>query len=969
MILLETIVVDQRWINEAELSLGLGTLVGMDERTLRLDFGAVGEVRTYARQSAALSRARFEVGERLHRRDGQELTVSRLVEADGLIVYQGSDSMGNELSFHEMELSDYTQLNRANQRLFTGQIDKPALFQLRQLARRLADEISHSTTRGLTGGRTSLIPHQLYIANDVARRAAPRVLLADEVGLGKTIEAGLILNSRLIEGSAQRVLILVPDHLVNQWLVEMLRRFNLRFSIFDRDRLDSPSSEDLFLNEDFELETSNENPFETEQLVLCGLSLFDDEEVREQAINAQWDLLVVDEAHHLEWTSEYASDDYVFVERLANQIEAVLLLTATPEQLGKEGHFARLRLLDPARFYDYKTYIDEEQDYVHIAGILELLLSDLDQLDTKGWEQIAEVTNGQDLNTEFNELKTALENSDKEIIERRRESLISDLLDRHGTGRLLFRNTRSAIKGFPERKLVKHKLQMEQGYLQELQSKMDHWSQILTPEIIELTQNSQWVEKDPRVSWLIDFLKENRHEKILVIASRAGTALDLAEVLRVKTGINAAVFHEGMSLIERDRAAAYFADPEYGAPCLISSEIGSEGRNFQFAHQMILFDLPQNPDLLEQRIGRLDRIGQTDTIRIHVPYLVDTAQAELLRFYDDALDAFVHTSNVALKIMSALGDTFQQELRHGKLSDKLIGEARDMRQRLEEELHRGRDQLLERNSCRTTIANELAEKCQKTDESPTLHRFMKLFCDCTGISYEEQTNGTVIMHPTESMSASLDGLPDEGLTLTYDREFALSNEDVQFFTWDHPVVAAAMDRVLSSELGNSCLVTMKVPGVRPGTLMLETVFVLEPPHNKKLQSNRFLPTSRIRLLFDQSGNELSQIAESVLNDRQQLVKRHIAAKITKSKRAELQNLIEQAHSSAEKTARQIRQLSSADAAQELEHEILRLEALQKINPSVRDQEILALKEQRDRIMDSLARIELGLDAIRVIIFT
>ncbi|MEQ9566496.1 MAG: SNF2-related protein, partial [Pseudomonadales bacterium] len=375
------IVVGQRWINEAELALGLGTLVGMDERTLRIDFGAVGEVRTYARQSAALSRARFESGEKLRNRDGQELTVSGLEEAEGLIVYQGIDSMGNELSFHEMELSDYTQLNRANQRLFTGQIDKPAFFQLRQLARRLADEVAHSTTRGLTGGRTSLIPHQLYIANEVASRVAPRVLLADEVGLGKTIEAGLILNSRLIEGSAQRILILVPDHLVNQWLVEMLRRFNLHFSIFDRNRLDSSSNEDLVLDEDFELEVSNENPFETEQLVLCGLSLFDEEQVRQQAISAQWDLLVVDEAHHLEWTSEHASDDYVFVEKLANRIESVLLLTATPEQLGKQGHFARLRLLDPARFYDYDAYLEEEQGYVQIAEILDLLLSDLNQLD------------------------------------------------------------------------------------------------------------------------------------------------------------------------------------------------------------------------------------------------------------------------------------------------------------------------------------------------------------------------------------------------------------------------------------------------------------------------------------------------------------------------------------------------------------------------------------------------------------
>ena len=91
--------------------------------------------------------------------------------------------------------------------------------------------------------------------------------------------------------------------------------------------------------------------------------------------------------------------------------------------------------------------------------------------------------------------------------------------------------------------------------------------------------------------------------------------------MKQKHGIRATLFHEGMSLIERDRAAAWFADPEEGAQVLICSEIGSEGRNFQFAHHLVLFDLPSNPDLLEQRIGRLDRIGQNAVIKIHVPYV------------------------------------------------------------------------------------------------------------------------------------------------------------------------------------------------------------------------------------------------------------------------------------------------------------------------------------------------------------
>ena len=101
----------------------------------------------------------------------------------------------------------------------------------------------------------------------------------------------------------------------------------------------------------------------------------------------------------------------------------------------------------------------------------------------------------------------------------------------------------------------------------------------------------------------------------------AQTAIDLEKYLHLNVGVRSAAFYEGLSIVERDRAAAYFADSQAGAQSLICSEIGSEGRNFQFAHHLILFDLPVHPDLLEQRIGRLDRIGQRHNIQIHVPYI------------------------------------------------------------------------------------------------------------------------------------------------------------------------------------------------------------------------------------------------------------------------------------------------------------------------------------------------------------
>lgn len=966
-------------MNEAELSLGLGTLVGSDERTVRIDFGAIGETRTYARESAALSRARFEIGDRLRRRDSVEITVQAISEEAELITYQGVNSAGEAVGIHEMELSDFTQLNRANQRLFAGQVDRPQFYQLRQSARQLNDVIAHSETRGLTSGRTSLIPHQLFIADEVARRQSPRVLLADEVGLGKTIEAGLILNSRLISGEDQRVLVIVPEHLINQWLVEMLRRFNLKFSLYDeaRCRADSVDQNDSFLGGLFDEEegeeglvTGTENPFEAEQLVLCSIDLFDhNPDIHQQALDAGWDMLVVDEAHHLEWSPESASSEYQVVEQFAEKIDSVLLLTATPEQLGKEGHFARLRLLDPARFFDYEKYLAEEQGYIATAEAIDLLEADPDSLKDSQWAQIENELVEPELVSKLAGIRQAASSGTQQGV--LRSQLINDLLDRHGTGRLLFRNTRSAIQGFPQRQLHCYELQQPDEYRSMSLVDDGDWRAHLTPEtsFTSESQDKKWTDFDPRISWLFEFLKEKSPQKVLVIAAKAETALDISEALRVKTGMAASVFHEHMSIIERDRAAAFFADEEYGAQCLICSEIGSEGRNFQFAHNMVLFDLPANPDLLEQRIGRLDRIGQTETINIHVPFMQESAQAQLLDIYHNSLDAFEHTGIAALPVLKQLEDQFEAEMAAGELSEELLGNAKNLRLVMEEELHQGRDRLLERNSCKMDVAQELVDKAQQSAKNTQLADFVQSFADNYGIAYEQQSNGSCVMRPTESMTSAINGLPDEGLTLTYDRAQALANEDMQFFTWDHPVVVSALDAVLTSELGNTTVVTMKVRGIKPGSMMLESIFVLETPGNRYLQASRYLPSSRIRVMLDQSGRSLEKLTEKLIDANQQRVKRHIGAQIAKARRSEIQALLKKATDMASNQADKIRHAALAEAEEKLGYEIARMEALQKVNPSVHEAEVQAIKQSKDKLLDNLQQTELSLDALRLVVFT
>src|SRR5690606_23634610 len=220
-----------------------------------------------------------------------------------------------------------------------------------------------------------------------------------------------------------------------------------------------------------------------------------------------------------------------------------------------------------------------------------------------------------------------------------------------------------------------------------------------------------WWRFDPRVEWLIDTLKMLRKFKVLVICAHAETALDLEDALRVRSGIPASVFHEGMSILERDRAAAYFADEEFGAQVLICSEIGSEGRNFQFAHHLVLFDLPAHPDLLEQRIGRLDRIGQKHRIRLHVPYLEGTAQQRLFQWYRQALNAFLATCPTGNALQQQFGAQLLEQLNGGddKPWQALLDEASAERERLEAEMHSGRDRLLELNSGGSGEGEQLVE--------------------------------------------------------------------------------------------------------------------------------------------------------------------------------------------------------------------------------------------------------------------
>lgn len=951
----------QRWISEAELQMGLGTILTVDERSVTILFLSTGDTRIYSRRTAPLTRVKFSEGDTIRAHEGWALSIESVQEKDGLITYLGQRDDGTSAELPEGQLDNLIQLNRPTERLFNGQIDQNKWFELRRQTLQHHEQLCRSDLRGLTGARTSLIPHQLYIAHEVANRYAPRVLLADEVGLGKTIEAGLILHQQILSGLAQRVLIVVPDSLVHQWLVEMLRRFNLHFSIFDEERCAA-----------IEESSGQDNPFHSEQLALCSLEFITSDAKRfKQALAGNWDMLVVDEAHHLEWSPTGPSLEYELVELLASETKGVLLLTATPEQLGKASHFARLRLLDPDRFPDFENFEAEEQRYEPIAGAVEELLSD-QPLDAETMQTL---------------LSTMDEGDNPPLLEhlddhQARTELVEHLLDRHGTGRVLFRNTRAAVKGFPQRQLHGHALELPVEYKQALEifrdSSLSDPSLLLCPELIyqasDVGLQTDWTLIDPRVEWLAKLLKQLRPAKVLVIAASADTAIELATSLRIKQGIHAAVFHEDMSIVERDRAAAYFADFEDGSQVLICSEIGSEGRNFQFAHHLVMFDLPLNPDLLEQRIGRLDRIGQTETIQIHVPYLENSAQEVMFNWYHQGLSAFEHTCPAGHSIFSQVKETLIEALHQLDSGStdlvNLIGTSQNLLNEMNEALQRGRDRLLEYNSCRPHVAQALHEQAVDSDQPAELLKYLEQVFDCYGVDMEEHTQQSHLIRPGEKMQTSFPGLLEEGMVITCERDAALSNEDMHYITWEHPMTIGAMDMVLSSELGNSAMIATKLKGIKAGSLLLECLFVLESSARAQLQSSRHLPPSTIRVLVSASGKSYNDaISSAALRLSSQPVDSNTASKVIRGYSDPLRKMVKFAEAEAGKQVPELLAAAHNHGKQTLEREIYRLKALQQHNPNVRDEEIQFFEQQLAALTEALTHSSPRLDAMRVIITT
>jgi ATP-dependent helicase HepA len=928
----------QRYRSTTEPELGLGTIQSVEHRTITIHFPVTGETRSYVKVSAPLKRVIFKQGDIIKNKQGRELKVRGVIFDHENAIYQTEQG-----DIAEIDISATTDANTALDRFSNLAFDRCDDFEMRRTTWEIQYSILTNPLLGMSGGRINLYEHQLYIANKVVSLSLPRVLLADEVGLGKTVEALVIIHRYLKTGMIKRVLLFVPDTLLLQWRAELFYRFSIQAVVIDKRLSDS-----------FTTGYSGDNIFDEHQVVLTSPGTFKlKKEYAEQVAACNWDMLVADEVHQ----HHHSSFEFNLIKRVCGNTARVLFLTAAPLQLGIEEHFHRLQLLDPDRFHSLSEFQNEYEAYSELVS---------------------------SLNCNDNE-STDLSGTGSEVI------------DRFGPGRIMFRNTRQTVPGFVRRRLLMHTLpppdtkSSRQKLIDEFRSDME-----ITDERVTRFN----FDGDPRITWLLSLLSKEPNDKFVLFCTTPEKAIAVALQLKNR-GIQTALFHENLALDKRDNAVLWFVSTN-GARVLVCSEAGSEGRNFQVTNNLVLFDLPLHLELLEQRIGRLDRIGQTKMINIHLPVIAGSALECMGNMIHLCLDGFEQVLNSADSIMSRWGNALvdfsidyaflwidekpdleslsgfpgpqtleQYPEKAAEISsffDNLKTFAVDTKRKLEA----GRDLLLEKNSFDRDKAREIVAGIHALDEDHTLEYYMLDVFEKSGIRIKPLDNRTYHLSAGNLSTDIFPVFTKEGVTITFDRKIALTRDDMAFITIDHPFVERAIDFVTRKDTGTVSIVTTENSFTH--RLLLELIFVFECTGNPSLTGS-LLPPVPVRIVIDSDGNNVTSQYKS--NHVDMSVKEFpedsgIPSSLVETFGRQVKELVTGAQELAATESAKIEKESLEGVSRYFKKETLRIDSLlgkekSKSYITLLESHRILLQEQFESALQAVKESRVRLDSMRIIV--
>ena len=715
----------------------------------------------------------WAIGDFLTHRFNPELGIGRVTAVEGRALVVEFPRSGKSLRLAantdalipvdpDAEAGERTLVDR----LASGDLDDVGDFLTRLDALHLLGLREAGGLGSFLGGRIRLFPHQLYVAERASASDPVRWLLADEVGLGKTIEAALILNRLVHTRRIERCLVVAPDALTIQWLGELWRKYHQVFTLLDAPRLADVARD---FGADF-------NPFDVHRRAVIALEMLTEHpHLTEQAVSAGVDLLVVDEAQRLRRPPGHPGEPaWRAIAPIAALGRHVLLLSATPLEDDAHGFFRLLQLLRPHEFPEDVSF----ETRLTSGTPLPPCTSSTRRTDIGGLPPRIAIPVAADP-AQWH-VRLAVENS-----------------------------VRSAVAVDPvarRKKIDRIRRALASGA---------SLGAVLGPDERDLRERAEAMDQsDPRLQWLLSQAPRWRdaREKTLVFVAHRDTLEMLRTALSHRAQLASGVFHEDLSPARRDTEVALFRNPD-GPSLLVSTESGGEGRNFEFCRRLVLFDLPWKPSVVEQRIGRLDRIGRR--IPVEVVYFRPPGGVgrDAVRLFEEL--ALFHEPSAGIEPQLAQMEGALEAIALdplATLSDTrlaaLVGDAQAARTRIREAAY----QQLHRDPYRPALAGDLLARVPP--ELDALNEQV-VVAVCSRLGFRvEPTRGRrtfAIELGSESLVDSLAGVPGGSAYVgSFDREEAVEDESIDFFASGHPLVEGVFAHIEDSPAGRAVRLAVEI---------------------------------------------------------------------------------------------------------------------------------------------------------------
>ena len=868
-------VAGQRWLSQTEPELGLGLVLKVEPDRVNIVFPSSEMTRVYTVENPPLTRVSFSVGDVLKTQEGKEFTVEDLIEKDGLVTY-----INKGKKVEESRLSDSLTFSKPFDRLLNAQVDDKPVYNLRHRALYRRFKTLRAPLRGFFNGRFNPRPHQLYVAVQATRQAHPRVLLADEPGMGKTVEAGLILQRLQTFGSADRVLLLAPQYLLETLELELSRRFSFNFARVSNDDFATAVKPAKKISQKGE-DTSN--PFVGEDWPWESCSLEDISGHRGKraaaAAEAGWDVVIVAGGESLEWSEEGGNPAWVAVQAIAAAARSLIILTDSGPEQDLKSHFGRLHLLDSEAFATPRKYSAHRKANEALeAAVTHLLGATAWDKESDGF--VKPLTVGEP------KLKEALKLW-KEGREEARDQIIDYLLDGQEQGRYVFRNTRQTALGIPRREVSVVRVECLKPEVREgLKEEFKHHGK--PAEAKGKVKALSSAADSTFAGWLATLVNPALPAAPVVpqppaeegggLPTPLPTALVICASRSRALAVEKVISKKVQGLVELVGPDIRGSDDIAPSVVVVGKE-DTIGRSFPGMDITVLWDTPLT---LEEAAGSLfvaENSKRRDVLKVLVPVIPDTPQEMTALWLESGLHAFSSWSPAQAEVEAEFAKPVHDiakriGVKHNPKLDEdlraLIKKSASTHDHALKRIDKHRDHFLEAVSCRKNGAEQAASRMKSTDEDDSLDIFLNRTLEQLGILVETKSGRTVVVKPNPEATFRLEEIPKEGMKLCYSRTTAMVREDADFLTWDNALVFRATDRLLATAIGNTAYVVWE--DERAQIVLLEGIFLATPgPADAKLHTSRHMPPTPVRVVIshdfeDMSGEYTSEMVNKIVRN-------------------------------------------------------------------------------------------------------